>query len=253
MENQDNSQKKENSGCGFWSLLIWAMALYGLLAVIDSKVTNLPFFDKIKSEVTSVFIDKNEVEKVTGIDTSEVKILENEKINKNDNKGNKNINSKSADNKNLCSSCNGIGYNPGCEYCKKGYIHCKYCKGTGSDKNSGRTCLNCRGDGVVFCENCGGDYTRIKRICYRCQGRKYTKYVMNQCSACRGTGKSRCWYNLCQNGIYVCPGGTIYENHDECSICMGSNGKKHLKNCSFGESECGNCNGKGEFLDEVGI
>lgn len=253
MENQDNSQKKDNSGCGFWSLLIWAMALYGLLAVIDSKVTNLPFFDKIKSEVNSVFVDKTEFDDVNGFDTTEVEISANDETNKTDNQGKENLNSKSADNKNLCSSCNGRGILIGCTLCEKGKIHCLQCSGRGFEYNSGRTCLKCSGSGIAFCTTCQGNYLNHQRDCFTCDGKKYTKFVDIVCFACDGDGKDECFISRCKKGVFKCNEAATKSNHEHCSSCNNDHGQIHGEKCTYGKKPCNICNGRGLRRIETGI
>lgn len=125
-------------------------------------------------------------------------------------------------NTNQCSSCNGTGYNYGCDNlsCRNGYVHCYSCGGKGYE-NSGKVCLKCRGEGTIYCYSCQGDPSSNKIICTNCYGKGST--LIKTCPQC--------------NGRVLSEGDTGYISLDQGTNCIWCGGDGKVEKALEGEAE----------------
>lgn len=172
-ESNETSKSATNS-FSLVKVLVWSIAIYGLMMIVDKNFTNIPIYDKINYQVKEFFsADKNlnnslEDKNPTESTHSSHKEEESDIINEN-----------------ICSNCKGEGFTLGCTSwgCDNGYSHCQSCGGKSFD-TYGRTCISCYGKGIVYCQQCNGNYQNLKEVCLTCYGKKYTKKI--QCTECKG-------------------------------------------------------------------
>ena len=122
----------------------------------------------------------------------------------------------------ICTTCKGEGELNYCVTCQnQGNVHCSSCRGYGAI--DGKTCINCRGNGLLLCYYCEGNPEHSK--CHVCDGSGYTKKIFVECRVCNGSKTMECVVNSV-NGI--------------CESCNNT-----------GVKNCGYCDGVGGFYQTV--
>jgi hypothetical protein len=256
---EQSNLKADSNGSGLWRYIIWILAIYGGLALIDSKVTNIRFFDEFNSYVKSVFKDDKTGGDLTSSEEFKLSHDEDIFVEKGEELEIPYEEETSRTNKTLsqhkCSNCMGQGTTIGCEgigfkRCKQGKVHCSSCNGRGSDSYSGQICLDCNGTGITICRACNGNYSSVENICFRCDGKGFTQLATLVCFSCDGDGKSRCTkLSRCKRGILTC---TQPKSHNDkhCSYCRQDAGEPHGYLCDYGKSACNVCKGSGQIQEE---
>jgi hypothetical protein len=193
------TQNKDSESKSSWrTQLIYVLWIYIGLTFIDTKVKRIGFIHRINTEIKKVInkdnqevIPNNQYTKETIIPSDTqinvnldepIKIEENhqtkpiqDKVSyqteSNDNSSEIQINESDS---RTCKFCNGDGIIVGCKNkiwppgtCKNGKKYCDYCRGRQYD-NDGRICINCNGQGLVFCENCKGYPNNARYYCFWC-------------------------------------------------------------------------------------
>jgi len=217
---KDKEHVIEESKSGWGTYLIYVLAIWGGLSLINNKVTPIDFVNKINTELfgsNSNKINKNNQEVVPNNQNNEEKInitpdssdanndepIQNEVNSQTETDDNSTTNNyklqQNSSNTIQCSNCSGLGYELGCPRCKKGYLHCRSCSGNRYD-NNGRVCLDCNGTGIVICDNCGGSYSTFEKKCFHCDGKKIVK--LDLCTSCKGLVKKPGdeWYSDYRGG-----------------------------------------------------
>jgi hypothetical protein len=209
---KDKEHVIEESKSGWGTYLIYVLALWGGLSLINNKVTTIGFVNKINTELfgsNSNKINKNNQEVVPnnqntnssdGINDEPIQNEVNSQTETDDNSTTNNYKpQQNSSNTIQCSNCSGLGYELGCPRCKKGYLHCRSCSGNRYD-NNGRVCLYCNGTGIVICDNCGGSYSIFQTKCFHCDGKKIVKLEL--CTSCKGLVKKPGdeWYSIDRGG-----------------------------------------------------
>jgi hypothetical protein len=184
-ENRNHSTKSESKS-GWGTYLIYVLALWGGLSLINNNVTPIGFVNKINTEL---FGSNQEV--VPNTQNNEETITEdNSPDGINEESTQNELNSQSESNDNSSSNTYQEPER------QKQLINCRYCNGRGIE-----TCLKCNGNGTTKCDNCyTGTITDVvnggRKTCYICNGTVrinckncYGKGNKGRCSSCGGRGQ----------------------------------------------------------------
>jgi hypothetical protein len=174
-ENRNHSTKSESKS-GWGTYLIYVLAIWGGLSLINNKVTPIGFVNKINTELfgsNSNSTNKNNQEVVPNTqDTNSSDKINEEPIQNEVNSQTETDDNSSESNKEVnasesqtytCLICNGEGSYI-CHSCEgKGSKLCKYCRGLGYIQKNGYSqgCGECLNKGVIDCEIntvCGTDF-----------------------------------------------------------------------------------------------
>lgn len=191
---KDKEHVIEESKSGWGTYLIYVLAIWGGLSLINNKVTPIGFVNKINTELfgsSSNSTNKNNQEVVPNNQNNEETITEdNSPDGINDEPIQNEINSQPETNDNSSSNTYQEPER------QRQLINCRYCNGRGIE-----TCLKCNGNGTTKCDNCyTGTITDVvnggRKTCYICNGTVrinckncYGKGNKGRCSSCGGRGQ----------------------------------------------------------------